>query len=111
MFAEWTSLSPIIAANSNGAQSQSVLNKFSGPAGREVTIAVVKQLAGNLGLTQPAEPSSLTKDEEVSPLGVLSIFFPQSFHRKLPSRYYGAWTSFVMDYHYHCMIMKPFEIV
>lgn len=68
MFAEWASLSPIIAANSNGAQSQSVLNKFSGPAGREVTIAVVKQLAANLGLTQPAEPSALTKDEEVSRL-------------------------------------------
>lgn len=66
MFAEWASLSPIIIANSNGAQSQSVLNKFSGPAGREVTIAVTKQLAANLGLTQPAEPSSLTNDEEVS---------------------------------------------
>ena len=66
MFAEWASLSPIIAANSNGAQSKSVLNKFSGPAGREVTIAVTKQLATNLGFTQPAEPSSLTNDEEVS---------------------------------------------
>lgn len=66
MFAEWASLSPIIIANSNGAQSQSVLNKFSDPAGREVTIAVTKQLAANLGLTQPAEPSSLTNDDEVS---------------------------------------------
>ncbi|XP_037051456.1 ral GTPase-activating protein subunit beta isoform X10 [Bradysia coprophila] len=65
MFAEWASLSPIIAANSNGAQSKSVLNKFSGPAGREVTIAVTKQLAANLGFTQPAEPSSLANDEEV----------------------------------------------
>ncbi|KAJ6629279.1 Ral GTPase-activating protein subunit beta [Pseudolycoriella hygida] len=65
MYTEWASLSPIIAANSNGAQSQSVLNKFAGPASREVTIAVVKQLAANLGLTHPAEPSCLTKDEEV----------------------------------------------
>lgn len=65
MFAEWTSLSPIIVANSGGAQSQSVLNKFSGTAGREVAVAVVKQLASSLGLTQTAEPSSLEKDEEV----------------------------------------------
>lgn len=66
MFAEWSSLSPIIVANSGGAQSQSVLNKFSGNAGREVAVAVVKQLVSSLGLTQPAEPSTLIKDEEVS---------------------------------------------
>lgn len=65
MFAEWTSLSPIIVANSSGAQSQSVLNKFSGTAGREVAVAVVKQLASSLGLTQPAEASTLIKDDEV----------------------------------------------
>lgn len=65
MFAEWTSLSTIIVANSSGAQSQSVLNKFSGTAGREVAVAVVKQLASTLGLTHPAEPSILVKDEEV----------------------------------------------
>lgn len=65
MFAEWTSLSPAIAANSSGAQSQSVLNKFSGLAGREVAVAVVKQLAANLGLTQTPVPSTLIKDEEV----------------------------------------------
>lgn len=34
--------------------------------GREVTIAVVKQLASNLGITQNAEPSHFIKDEEVS---------------------------------------------
>lgn len=65
MFAEWTSLSSIIVANSNGAQSQSVLTHFSGAAGKEVVVAIVKQLAGSLGLTQTPEPSSLVKDEEV----------------------------------------------
>lgn len=66
MYTEWISLSPIIEANSNGAQS--VLNKFSGAAGREVSIAIVKQLANSLGLKQPAEPNSLAKtlnDDEV----------------------------------------------
>lgn len=69
MYTEWISLSPIIEANSNGAQSQSVLNKFSGAAGREVAVAIVKQLANSLGLTQPAEPNSLAKtlnDDEVT---------------------------------------------
>lgn len=65
MYTEWASLSSIISANSCGAQSQSVLNKFSGLAGREVAVAVVKQLAGNLGITQPAEPSVLNNDQEV----------------------------------------------
>lgn len=68
MYTEWISLSHVIEANSNGAQSQSVLNKFSGQAGREVAVAIVKQLAGSLGLTQPVEGSSLTKtlnDDEV----------------------------------------------
>lgn len=65
MFAEWTSLSPVIAANSSGTQSQSVLTKFAGPAGRDVAVAVVKQLAANLGPTQTAVPSALVKDDEV----------------------------------------------
>lgn len=65
MYAEWTSLSPIIAANSNGS-SQSVLNKFTSIAGRDVSTAVVKQLASNLGITQSPEPSILINDDEVS---------------------------------------------
>lgn len=65
MYTEWTSLSPAINENCSEAQTQSVLNKFSGLAGREVAIAVVKQLAGNLGITQPAEPSQLDNDQEV----------------------------------------------
>lgn len=65
MYNEWTSLTSVISTNSAEAQKQSVLNKFSGLAGREVAIAVVKQLAGNLGITQPAEPSSLENDQEV----------------------------------------------
>lgn len=65
MYNEWTSLTSAIATNCAEAQKQSVLNKFSGIAGKEVAIAVVKQLAGNLGITQPAEPSTLESDLEV----------------------------------------------
>lgn len=65
MYSEWASLSPVIAANSNGSSS-TVLNKFSAVAGREVSQAVVKQLAANLGITQSPEPSILVTDDEVS---------------------------------------------
>lgn len=64
MYAEWTSLSPIIAANSNGSPN-SVLTKFGGSAGRDVSTAVVKQLASNSGITQTPEPSILLCDDEV----------------------------------------------
>lgn len=70
MYAEWTSLSPIIAANSNGLTS-SVLSKFSNAAGRDVSTAVVKQLASNLGITQSPEPSILMTDDEVIYLDLL----------------------------------------
>ncbi|XP_013113651.1 ral GTPase-activating protein subunit beta isoform X13 [Stomoxys calcitrans] len=66
MYGEWVSLSAQIAANSCGAQSHSVLNKFPASSAREVTASVVKQLATNLGITQNAEPSHLVKDEEVN---------------------------------------------
>ncbi|KAM7352661.1 ral GTPase-activating protein subunit beta isoform 4-T4 [Cochliomyia hominivorax] len=66
MYGEWVSLSSQISANSCGAQSYSVLNKFPASAGREVAVSVVKQLATNLGITQNAEPSHLVKDEEVN---------------------------------------------
>lgn len=73
MYAEWTSLSPIIAANSNGPPN-SVLTKFGGSAGRDVSTAVVKQLASNLGITQAPEPSILLSDDEVrSTCWVLAI--------------------------------------
>lgn len=65
MYSEWASLSPVIAANSNGSSS-TVLNKFSSVAGREVSQSVVKQLASNLGITQSPEPSILVTDDEVS---------------------------------------------
>lgn len=65
MYSEWASLSPVIAANSNNS-ANTVLNKFSSVAGKEVSQAVVKQLAANLGITQPPEPSILVTDEEVS---------------------------------------------
>ncbi|KAL5279964.1 RALGAPB family protein [Megaselia abdita] len=65
MYSDWVSLTSTITANSQNAQSSSVLNKFPASAGREVTISVVKQLASNLGITQNAEPSHFIKDEEV----------------------------------------------
>lgn len=74
MYSEWASLSPIIAANSNGS-SNTVLNKFSSIAGRDVSAAVVKQLASNLGIAQPPEPSILVNDDEVSHL----LTHPNSF--------------------------------
>jgi hypothetical protein len=42
-----------------------VLGKFPMGAGKEVVMAVVKQLAANLGFAQAAEPSPLTTDREV----------------------------------------------
>ena len=40
MYTEWASLTPAITSNVNGAQSQSVLTKFSGNSGRDVAVAV-----------------------------------------------------------------------
>ena len=65
MYSEWASLTPHIQSSINSAPSQSVLNKFGGIAGRDVVTAVVKQLASNLGITSPAEPSNLNTDQEV----------------------------------------------
>lgn len=74
MYSEWASLSPVIAANSNGSSS-TVLNKFSSVAGREVSQSVVKQLASNLGITQSPEPSILVTDDEVSRNSFQVAFF------------------------------------
>ncbi|XP_055591584.1 ral GTPase-activating protein subunit beta isoform X5 [Uranotaenia lowii] len=65
MYSEWVSLVPTITENISNAQSQSVLGKFGIAGGRDVAAVVVKQLASNLGITNVAEPSSLTSDQEV----------------------------------------------
>lgn len=65
MYSEWASLSSVIAEKSNGS-ANTVLNKFSNVAGRDVSQAVAKQLASNLGITQSPEPSILITDDEVS---------------------------------------------
>lgn len=65
MYSEWASLSSVIAEKSNGS-ANTVLNKFSNVAGRDVSQAVAKQLAANLGITQSPEPSILITDDEVS---------------------------------------------
>nr|CAD7256267.1 unnamed protein product [Timema shepardi] len=57
MYSEWASLSALIQ---NGCdESQSVLGKLPMSAGREVALSVVKQLASNLGIVQPAESKPL----------------------------------------------------
>lgn len=63
MYSEWASLSVLIQRGSE--ESQSVLEKFSPVAGREVALSIVRQLATSLGITQAAEPSPLTTDKEV----------------------------------------------
>ncbi|XP_018579922.1 ral GTPase-activating protein subunit beta isoform X2 [Anoplophora glabripennis] len=63
MYSEWTSLS--LEVQQTGEEGQSVLEKFGLPVSKEVTLGLVRQLASNLGLTQPPEPSSLTTDRDV----------------------------------------------
>nr|XP_033327180.1 ral GTPase-activating protein subunit beta isoform X6 [Megalopta genalis] len=63
MYSEWASLSILVQQGSE--ESQSVLEKFSPGAGKEVALSIVRQLAANLGITQAAEPSPLCTDKEV----------------------------------------------
>lgn len=63
MYSEWASLSVLVQQGSE--ESQSVLEKFSPIAGKEVALSVVRQLAANLGITQAAEASLLCTDKEV----------------------------------------------
>lgn len=63
MYSEWASLSVLIQQGSE--ESQSVLEKFSPGAGKEVALSIVRQLAANLGITQAAELSPLCTDKEV----------------------------------------------
>ncbi|XP_022914595.2 ral GTPase-activating protein subunit beta isoform X2 [Onthophagus taurus] len=64
MYSEWTSLNPLLE-HSDSDESRSVLQKFTSSASKEVTINIVRPLASNLGLTQPAEPCPLQTDREV----------------------------------------------
>ncbi|KAJ8919438.1 hypothetical protein NQ315_016536, partial [Exocentrus adspersus] len=63
MYSEWTSLSLVV--QQSGDESSSVLEKFGLPVSKEVTLGLVRQLASNLGITQPPEPSTLTTDRDV----------------------------------------------
>ncbi|CAH1959125.1 unnamed protein product [Acanthoscelides obtectus] len=63
MYSEWTSLS--LAIQQSGEDTQSVLEKFGLPVSKDITVALVHQLASNLGITQPAEPSHLSSDKDV----------------------------------------------
>lgn len=61
MYSEWTSLS--LALQQGGRES--VLEKFGLPVSKEITLGLVRQLASNLGISQPPEPSSLTTEKDV----------------------------------------------
>ena len=63
MYSEWTSLTSLIQRNSE--ESQSILEKFGILVSKDVTLHVVRQLANNLGISQPAEYSPLVSDKEV----------------------------------------------
>lgn len=63
MYSEWASLSILVQHGSE--ESKSVLEKFSPNVGKEVALSIVRHLAVNLGITQPAEPSSLCTDKDV----------------------------------------------
>ncbi|CAG9819469.1 unnamed protein product [Phaedon cochleariae] len=61
MYSEWTSLNLAVQQG----EPTSVLEKFGLPISKEVTLGLVHQLASNLGITQPPEPSLLTTDKDV----------------------------------------------
>ncbi|CAG9856330.1 unnamed protein product [Phyllotreta striolata] len=64
MYSEWTSLN-LFAQREDEDGCKSVLEKFGFPISKEITSVLVHQLAGNLGITQPAEPSHLLSDKDV----------------------------------------------
>lgn len=64
MYSEWTSLN--LTLHHSNEESQSVLEKFGLPVSKEITLGLVHYLAGNLGITQPQEPSILTSDKDVN---------------------------------------------
>lgn len=83
MYSEWTSLS--LTLQHGIEENQSVLDKFGLTVSKEITLGLVHQLAGNLGITQPPEPSSLKTDKDVSfgflNIGVLYIGLPKNMHQ------------------------------
>lgn len=64
MYSEWTSLS--LTLQQGTEETQSVLEKFGLSVSKEITLGLVHQLASNLGITQPPEPSMLLTDNDVS---------------------------------------------
>lgn len=63
MYREWASLSNRLLNGSD--EGHSVLEKFPGQAGKEVALAIIRQLASNVGISQPPQPSNLVTDREV----------------------------------------------
>lgn len=86
MYSEWASLSNLVTTGT-GVDSSSVLLKFPTAAGRDVALSVVRQLASNLGISQAAEPSSLTTDKEVlwSMEVSITLFIPITVDLSLPN--------------------------
>ncbi|KAE8751950.1 hypothetical protein FOCC_FOCC001427 [Frankliniella occidentalis] len=63
MYREWASLSSRLLNGSE--EGHSVLEKFPGNAGKDVSLAIIRQLASNVGISQPPQPSNLITDREV----------------------------------------------
>lgn len=63
MYSEWTSLT--LSIQNYGEENKSVLEKFGLLTSKEVTLAIVKQLVSNLGITHSPEESPLVLDKEV----------------------------------------------
>lgn len=82
MYSEWASLTPHVQYE-EGSAGVSVLDKFGMTIGKEVTLGIVRQLAGNLGIAQPAEPSPLTTDKEVLHLNQEKFRLPSVFPTQL----------------------------
>jgi len=64
MYWEWTTLTTRIH-DGNGRSFKSVLDKFPPETGKVVAESVISHLSQGLGITQPAQPSSLATDQEV----------------------------------------------
>jgi len=63
MYSDWASLSSEVQNLTDDRLS--VLETFSKQAGKDVVVAIVKQLASNPGVKPTAEPSSLLSAKDV----------------------------------------------
>jgi hypothetical protein len=63
MYCEWASLASVV--RNEASENESVLAGFPAETGKDVALAVVKQLTTNIGISQPPSPSHLVTDRQV----------------------------------------------